>query len=215
MPPLGFFVAQLACVGLGIARAALDEVTGLAATKVPSLYMEPLARRPAAQIDLARAEAALGAARAYLYATTEDIWEALGSGGAPSSRQLALARAAETQAVETAAAVARTASTLAGGGSLYLASALQRHVRDTEAMTHHFTVAPPTWEQAGAGPARGRPRGPGILTAAGCGRRGRSEPEEGLPRGMIAPGCPMTSAAIACPAARPAASAAPRISAAR
>ena len=62
---------------------------------------------------------------------------------------VALARAAQTQAVETAAAVARTASTLAGGSSLFLASALQRHVRDTEAMTHHFTVAPPTWEQAG------------------------------------------------------------------
>ena len=149
MPPLGFFVAQFACVGLGIARAALDEVTGLAATKVPSLYMEPLARRPAAQIDLARAEAALGAARAYLYATTEDLWEVLKSGGTPTRRQIALARAAETQAVETAAAIARTASTLAGGGALYLASALQRHVRDTEAMTHHFTVAPPTWEQAG------------------------------------------------------------------
>jgi alkylation response protein AidB-like acyl-CoA dehydrogenase len=149
MPPLGLFVAQLACVGLGIARAALDELIGLAGTKVPSLYAEPLARRPAAQIDLARAEAALGGARAFLYATTDAIWDTLRSGGAPSGRQLALARAAQSQAVETAAAVTRTASTLAGGSALYLASALQRHTRDVEAMTHHFGVAPPTWEQAG------------------------------------------------------------------
>jgi alkylation response protein AidB-like acyl-CoA dehydrogenase len=149
MPPLGLFASQLACVGLGIARAALDELIGLAATKVPSLYLEPLARRPAAQIDLARAEAALGGAQAFLSAATEAIWETVRAGGAPSGRQLARARAAQTQAVETAAAVTRTANTLAGGSALYLESELQRRVRDAEAMTHHFTVAPPTWEQAG------------------------------------------------------------------
>jgi hypothetical protein len=38
---------------------------------------------------------------------------------------------------------------LAGGASIYAASSLQRHARDAEAITHHFTVAPHTWEQAG------------------------------------------------------------------
>ena len=46
-------------------------------------------------------------------------------------------------------AATRTANTLGGGGALYSESSLQRHMRDAEAITHHFTVAPFTWEQAG------------------------------------------------------------------
>jgi alkylation response protein AidB-like acyl-CoA dehydrogenase len=149
MPPLGLFVYQLAAVGLGIARAALDELGELAQSKPPSLYQEPMAARAATQVELARAEAALGGARAFLYTAVEDVWRTVEAGGAPSSRQLALARVACTQAVETAAAVSRTANTLGGGGSIYSGSTLQRRARDAEAITHHFTVAPFTWEQAG------------------------------------------------------------------
>jgi indole-3-acetate monooxygenase len=149
MPPLGLFVYQLASVGLGIARAALDEVSELAQSKPPSLYQEPLAARAAAQVGLARAEAALGGARAFLRAAVDDVWQTVRGGGAPTGRQIALARAASTQAVETAAEVTRTANTLGGGGAIYAGSSLQRHMRDAEAITHHFTVAPFTWEQAG------------------------------------------------------------------
>lgn len=45
--------------------------------------------------------------------------------------------------------VTRTANTLGGGSSIYSTSSLQRHARDAEAITHHFTVAPYTWEEAG------------------------------------------------------------------
>jgi alkylation response protein AidB-like acyl-CoA dehydrogenase len=105
MPPLTLFVFQVVCVSLGIARSALDDLTELAQTKVPSLYTEVLAEKAVAQVELARAEAALGSAR--------------------------------------------SANTLAGGSSLYSTSSLQRHARDAEAVTHHFTVAPHTWEEAG------------------------------------------------------------------
>jgi alkylation response protein AidB-like acyl-CoA dehydrogenase len=149
MPPLGLFIYQLACVGLGIARAALDEFVGLAQSKPPSLYTEPVAARAATQVELARAEAALGAARAFLFGSVDAVWQRVNAGDAPTPRELALARVACTQAAETAAAVTRTVNSLGGGSSLYLASALQRHARDAEAITHHFGVAPFTWEQAG------------------------------------------------------------------
>jgi indole-3-acetate monooxygenase len=45
--------------------------------------------------------------------------------------------------------VTRTAHVLAGGSSIYSSSSLQRHMRDAEAITHHFTVAPHVWEDAG------------------------------------------------------------------
>lgn len=149
MPPLHLFVFQLVCVSLGIARTALDEITELAQTKVPSLYTGVLAERPVAQVELARAEAALGAARAFLYDTVEGMWQAVSAGRAPNKRELALGRVAAMHAAETGAAVARTANVLAGGTSIYSTSSLQRHARDAEAITHHFTVAPHTWEEAG------------------------------------------------------------------
>jgi alkylation response protein AidB-like acyl-CoA dehydrogenase len=149
MPPLSLFVFQLVCVSLGIARAALDELMELAQTKTPTMYMNVLAERPVAQVELARAEGALGGARAFLYATAEDMWNTVVAGKPVTSRQLALARIACIQAAETGASVAKTANTLAGGSSIYLKSTLQRHARDTEAVTHHFTVAPHTWEEAG------------------------------------------------------------------
>jgi alkylation response protein AidB-like acyl-CoA dehydrogenase len=149
MPPMGLFTYQVASVSLGIARSALDEVTELAQNKVPSMYMTPLADKSAAQIALARAEAQLGSARAFVYETVEDIWQTVCAGAAPSSRQIALGRVAVSHAAETCADVARTASRLAGGTAIYSASSLQRHARDADAVAHHFTVSPHTWEEAG------------------------------------------------------------------
>jgi indole-3-acetate monooxygenase len=91
----------------------------------------------------------LGGARAFLYETIEAMWHTVREGRAPSKRQLALVRAATTNAAQTAALVTQTANTLGGGEAIYASSSLQRHARDAEAITHHFTVAPHTWEQAG------------------------------------------------------------------
>ena len=149
MPPLQLFVFQLASVSIGIARAALDELMEMAQTKVPTMYQAPLADRPVAQVEIARAEAALGGARAFLHETVADIWNTVLAGKPVSNRQLALARVATSQAVETGAAVTKTANTLAGGSAIYTKSPMQRHARDAEVVTHHFTVAPHAWEEAG------------------------------------------------------------------
>lgn len=149
MPPLSLFVFQLVCVSLGIARAALDDLVEITQTKVPSLYADVLADRPVAQVEIARAEAALGGARSFLHETVNDMWQTVCAGQAPTKRQLALGRIAAINAVEVAAVVTRTANTLAGGSSIYSTSPLQRHARDAEAVTHHFTVAPHIWEDAG------------------------------------------------------------------
>ena len=149
VPPLSLFVSQLASVSLGIARAALDELTELAQTKAPSLYTAVLADKAVPQVELARAEGALGAARAFLYETVDDMWQAVSAGRQPTMRQLALVRIAANQVVETAASVAKAANTLAGGSSIYTRSPLQRHARDADAVTHHFTAAPHVWEEAG------------------------------------------------------------------
>ncbi len=148
-PPMSLFVYQLVSVALGIARAALDDLYDIAQKKTPSMRTVLLADTPVAQVELARAEGALNAARAAEYSTAEETWKGLLDGRQPTSRHLALGRIACTHAVETAAAVAHKANTLAGGVSMYTKSSLQRHARDADAVTHHFTVAPNTWEDAG------------------------------------------------------------------
>jgi alkylation response protein AidB-like acyl-CoA dehydrogenase len=149
MPAIGWFVSQVAAVGLGIARGALDELVEIAQTKVPTFSTAVLADKPVAQIDLARAEAALAAARAGLHESVEALWQTVLAGHPPNPTQLARNRVAALHAVQTGADVARTAHLLAGGSSIYLNSSFQRHMRDAEAVTHHFTVAPHVWEDAG------------------------------------------------------------------
>jgi alkylation response protein AidB-like acyl-CoA dehydrogenase len=149
LPVVGAFVSHVAAVSLGIARGALDEWVQLAQTKVPTFSTAAMADKPVAQVELARAEAALGAARCFFYEAVADLWRAVRDGGQPAPRQIALHRIAAAHAAETGAAVSRTVDVLAGGSSIYNRSALQRHMRDAEAILHHFTVAPYVWEDAG------------------------------------------------------------------
>jgi alkylation response protein AidB-like acyl-CoA dehydrogenase len=149
MPVLTQVAPAISIVALGIARAALDEVTEIARTKVPSMSMARLAERPVGQVEIARAEGALGAARSFLYDVTDDIWQTVVAGDVPTMRQRSLCRIASNHASEVAAGVARTASTLAGSNSVYTTSSLQRHSRDAEVITHHFTQSPHVWEDAG------------------------------------------------------------------
>ena len=149
LPALAWFVSQLACVSLGIARGALDDLLEIAQQKVPTMYQDVLAERPATQLRVARAETRLAAARALLYESVQALWDARRDGVDPTARQIALNRAASIQAVETGAEVARTANTLAGGSAIFVNAQLQRHMRDAEVITHHFTVAPHVWEDVG------------------------------------------------------------------
>lgn len=149
IPVLALFAPHIAAVGLGIARAALDELTALATEKTPSFSNAPLAEKPLTQVELARAEAMLGGARSLLYDALDDLWETVVTGREPTKRQHAMCRLAAVHASETCAQVARSASVLAGGSSIYNSSSLQRHARDADAVTHHVTQSPQVLEECG------------------------------------------------------------------
>ena len=111
--------------------------------------MAPLAEQTTAQIELARAEAKLTSARLLLRDAVAALWRVAGTGDQPAPRQVAFARMAALNAAEVGAAVTRTASLLGGGSAIYSSSSLQRHLRDAEAITHHFSVAQNVWEDVG------------------------------------------------------------------
>ena len=148
-PPFGLLAASIAAVTLGIARAALDDLVDLAGAKTPTLSARKLAERAATQAGVARAEAAMRAGRALLFAAVDEAWAAARQGGTiPIALRVGL-RLAATHAVEASAVAVDEAYGLAGGSAIYETSPLQRRFRDVHAATQHMLVGPATWELSG------------------------------------------------------------------
>jgi alkylation response protein AidB-like acyl-CoA dehydrogenase len=144
------YSVQMAAVGLGIARGALDDVVALAAEKVPLFAHGPLAADPGFQHTIGSADARLRAARAGVLAETRELWATAEAGGEFSDELRARVRGASVWAAQAAAEVVDAAYTAGGGSSLYLASPLQRRLRDVHVLTQHFLVRPGAFTTTGA-----------------------------------------------------------------
>ena len=147
-PVFGLLAIAIAGVTLGIGRGALDDIVEMGA-KVPTAGTRSLAQRPTVQADVARADAALRAARAGLLDAIERAWAAAEAGGGLGEQERLGLRLAATHSATTAADVATAAYRLGGGSALYDASPLQRRLRDVNAATQHMLVAPATFELGG------------------------------------------------------------------
>jgi len=148
-PVFGLLALGIAAVMLGNAAAAIADLVSLAGGKVPQGGRKRLADRALAQIELARAEAELRAARAFYYRAIETAWARASGAGIIEPTLRAELRLAATHAVRTAAMVTRSMYDLGGGSALFLASPLQRRFRDAHAGTQHMMVAPATYELVG------------------------------------------------------------------
>ncbi|MGE0730925.1 MAG: acyl-CoA dehydrogenase family protein [Acidimicrobiia bacterium] len=139
----------VACVGLGLARRALDELVTVASTKKPALSSRVLAERATVQADVARAEARMGAASSYLRELVADAWDRAERGDAPTADQRRRLRLAATFAMESAATCVDACYHAAGGSAIWEDAALQRVFRDVHVATQHGMVAPRTLEPIG------------------------------------------------------------------
>jgi alkylation response protein AidB-like acyl-CoA dehydrogenase len=137
----GVLAAGVAAVGLGIARAALDAVTAMAIAKTPPGSKRTLAHRETLQLELARAEGRLGAARAGLLAAAAEA-----TGELPARARL---RIAASHAAEESAAIATLAFRAGGGSAVYAKNPLQRHLRDAEVAAQHLMVSASATQLAG------------------------------------------------------------------
>jgi len=134
LPFFGVLASGVAAVGLGIARAAIDSFVAMAKSKTPPGSKRTLAHRDLVQMDVAKAEAKLRSARAFLY---EAVEEAV---AAPSLVTRARLRLAACHAAEESAGVVAIAYKAGGGAAIYSKSPLQRHFRDAHVVTHHIMV---------------------------------------------------------------------------
>lgn len=148
-PAFGLLALGVAGVASGNARSALDEVKAALVAKRAPGSKRTAAERGATQVEIAKAEANLRAARALLYASLADAWDRAQSTGAIDTATRADLRLAATHMTRTAAAVTRDAYDLGGGAALYLSNPLQRRFRDAHAMTQHLMVGPATYELTG------------------------------------------------------------------
>jgi alkylation response protein AidB-like acyl-CoA dehydrogenase len=139
-----FTLAGVAFAGLplGVGRRALDEVTELARTRVRAAATEPVAQDPAAQVELARAEGGLQAARAYVFDAVGEMWNAALAGDVPSLDQRARLQLAVQQAMRAGLEAVDTAFNLAGATSVASSHPLQRCFRDLHTANQHAYFSP-------------------------------------------------------------------------
>ncbi|UKE51690.1 flavin-dependent monooxygenase [Xanthomonas translucens] len=148
-PSIAFAAQVLAVVGLGVARAALDEIVAAADGRVAITGAPNMADRAYVQIELAKAEAQLRSARAFFYETTESVWQATLAGDAVDPQQVNLLRLASTNAARAGAEVARAAFTLAGTSAIFRAEPMQRYLHDALVVAQHALLAEGHWQSAG------------------------------------------------------------------
>ncbi|KAI5915731.1 acyl-CoA dehydrogenase family protein [Thauera sp. 2A1] len=149
-PTLSFAAQVLTVVGLGIARAAIDEVIGMAVGRASVTGAPNLGERVYVQLEMAKIDAELRAARAWFYQAIDDVWQVLLAGGKPSDQQVSMLRLSTTHASRVAAEVTRRAQMVSGGSGVYESCPLAAQVRDAQMITQHAFMGDITYQNAGA-----------------------------------------------------------------
>ena len=140
VPMTSTFVSCIATVALGIARAAIESLIEIGAEKRTAGSSTVLRDKPMAQADLARAEALLGAGRAYLFGELGTMWEDAVAGRAIELRARAAVRLAACHATQCAIQVVDLMYQSAGGAALFQSGRLERCLRDVHAAGQHIAV---------------------------------------------------------------------------
>lgn len=148
-PAFGILAQGIAAVALGLARGSLTAFIDLAVQKGRGGASAPMAERPQVQAEVARAEARLRSARAFLIEAIEAAWAAAQLEGPPDPALTRDLRLAVHHATHESAGVVRDMYTMAGGAAVYRTSPLQRQFRDIHVATQHFMVAPNVLETSG------------------------------------------------------------------
>jgi len=148
-PLFSLLSLAVASVCLGVARRAIDELVELAAKKTPAFSAKRLAASSMTQVDVARAEAALGSARAFLIDEIGKSWDVVLAGGEVGLDQRARVRLASANAGARCVEAVDLAYHAGGGSSVYAKSPLQRCFRDIHTASQHIMVAPRTYELFG------------------------------------------------------------------
>ncbi|MGA8379930.1 MAG: acyl-CoA dehydrogenase family protein [Stellaceae bacterium] len=146
---LQLYSAGFAGVALGIARSTFDHFVALARDKTPRGARHTLRDNQIVQSQVAQAEARLGAARALLMGSLDEITAAVARSGYLTLDQRMAIRLASSFAIHQSMAVVDTIYHLAGASAIFAANPFERRFRDIHAVTQQLQGRQQHYETVG------------------------------------------------------------------
>ena len=132
------YASGFAGVALGIARSALDAFVELARDKIPRGAKSTLRDNNVIQAQVAQSEARLGAARAFLLSSLDDIWHEVASSQHLTLDHNTTIRLASTWAIHQARDVVDTAYHAAGATAIFESNPFERRFRDIHTVIQQY-----------------------------------------------------------------------------
>ena len=148
-PMQGIYAVGVSGVAIGTARAMLEAFKQLAGDKAPR-GLKRLADSPVVHADVARNEAKLGSARAYLSETLTEIWGRVAGTEIIAIPDRARVRLACAHAIQTAMEVADYAYRAAGTDAIVPGSPFERRFRDIHTIVQQIQGRAAHFEAVGA-----------------------------------------------------------------
>jgi indole-3-acetate monooxygenase len=147
-PQQTMYSVGIASVALGLARGMLDAFVELACRKTPR-GMVRLADSGVVQAEIAKCEAKLGAARAYLFDTLGEIYETADSVAPIDIPARGRVRLAGTHAISSAVGVADYTYKTAGVDAIFPGSPFERRFRDIHTVSQQIQSRDVHYETCG------------------------------------------------------------------
>jgi indole-3-acetate monooxygenase len=148
-PPMALATQVLAVVGLGVGRAALDDISALAGGRESITGAPTLADRAYVQIEIAKAEAALRSARAFFFEAAEQAFDVLLAGDPLDLQARNLLRLSSSHAARVGMEAAQTAYRLSGTTAIFTSHSIAQRFQDALVIPQHAFLSEGTWQSAG------------------------------------------------------------------
>jgi alkylation response protein AidB-like acyl-CoA dehydrogenase len=142
------FAMGFAATAIGVARATLDAAIELARSKQPQ-GLKVMRENNAVQGLIGRNEASLRAARAYLYATAEEVWRDLSRGDAFTEAHRIALRIVATWTIHQSTSVVDAAYHMTGATAVFAANPFERRFRDMHTIAQQIQARDTHYEDAG------------------------------------------------------------------
>jgi len=121
----------------------------LAKAKTPTFSQTGLATRPTIHAELARVEALVQSARAFLYEVADEMMASVKAGHPVPPELEARRRLASTNVGASCSQAVDRLFTVAGTTPIYSGHELERRLRDIRTASQHLFVSPVWWEKTG------------------------------------------------------------------
>jgi len=149
LPVVLTLCSGLGPLALGIARGAMESFAELVAATADRFMGTERRERLTVQARVAKAEAAVRSARAFLAERVHAVWGTVEQGAPLTEPQLALFRLANMHAVAASAQAVALVYHAARTSAILPAHPLERFLRDIHVATQHRCAAPEELSQAG------------------------------------------------------------------